>query len=188
MSEGVSECERVCEWLQAWMWVTVSENVSGCKRECEWLQVRVRKNKTVLKPKEQKNKLSGPKPNRSFSLASFFCFFSASVPLMFRPCSSYVLPLFCFVVQSFPLFSFSSFFLGLSLSLPRFFFSSLFLGVQIMWRPRFFASSNMRRQKKCGVKFRFKRPCFLMMDFSHDGYECLRLSQAVYGWAKHIGP
>ena len=164
MSEGVSECERVCEWLQAWMWVTVSENVSGCKRECEWLQVRVRKNKTVLKPKEQKNKLSGPKPNRSFSLASFFCFFSASVPLMFRPCSSYVLPLFCFVVQSFPLF----------------FFSTPFLFLSFSWCPNnveaeIFRLFKYEESKKCGVKFRLKRPC-------HDG-KCLMLSLAVYVWA-----
>ena len=117
--------------------------------------MRVRKNKTVLKPKEQKNKLSGPKPNRSFSLASFFCFFSAYVPLMFRPCSSYVLPLFCFVVQSFPLF----------------FFSTLFLFLSFSWcsnnvEAEIFRLFKYEEAKKCGVKFRLKRPCFLMMDMN----------------------
>ena len=150
VSENVSDCERECEWLWASVWVAVSVNVSDCERECEWLQVRVRKNKTVLKLKEQKNKLSGPKPNRSFSLASFFCFFSAYVPLMFR----HVLPMFfLFFVLLFNLFRFFSF--------PLLFFSSLFLGVQIMWRPRFSASSNMRSQKN--VESNFASNALVMM-------------------------
>jgi len=97
--------------------------------------------KTVL---NEPHYLSGPKPNRSFSLASFFCFFSSSFW-----CSN-----------NFRHFSF-----------PLIFFASLFLFLSFSWCPNnveaeIFSLFKYEESKKCGVKFRLKRPCFLMMDMN----------------------
>ena len=109
---------------------------------------------------ESEKKQDGPKTERtkkqtersqtkSFFLSRkffllLFCFCSAHVPPMFFLCSSSFL--FCCSI-----------------------FSAFFLFHSFSWcsnNAEIFRLFKYEESKKCGVKFRLKRPCFLMMDMN----------------------